>query len=98
MISFGVVNTIVSPLVGFMVKYVGRPLLFVAAMVVDAGLLVLLRLWVPNENQMALFFVIPGAWAFADAIWQTQNSCKCTEINILSVSALYEGCNVATLQ
>ncbi|XP_069134440.1 UNC93-like protein [Argopecten irradians] len=74
MICFGAVNTVASPLNGILTKYIGRPFLFLFGFLINAGLLVLLRLWTPDKDQLFLFFVIPGAWALGDAIWQTQTS------------------------
>lgn len=77
MICFGVVNTIASPLNGILTQYVGRPVLYMLAFLINSGMLVLLRLWTPDKDTLVVFFVIPAAWALGDAIWQTQNSGKC---------------------
>ncbi|XP_033748631.1 protein unc-93 homolog A-like [Pecten maximus] len=74
MICFGAVNTVASPLNGILTKYVGRPFLFLFGFFINTGLLVLLRMWTPDKDQLFLFFVIPGTWALGDAIWQTQTS------------------------
>ncbi|OWF56668.1 UNC93-like protein [Mizuhopecten yessoensis] len=74
MICFGAVNTIASPLNGILTRYIGRPLLFLFGFCVNAGMLVLLLMWIPDKDQLFLFFVIPGVWALGDTIWQTQTS------------------------
>ncbi|OWF56669.1 Protein unc-93-like A [Mizuhopecten yessoensis] len=74
MICFGLTNTIASPLNGVLAKWLGRPTLYLFATLLNAGFLVLLRVWTPTDHDMGLFFIIPGAWAIGDAIWQTQNS------------------------
>ncbi|XP_060069462.1 protein unc-93 homolog A-like [Ylistrum balloti] len=74
MICFGAANTVASPLNGMLTKYVGRPFLFLLGFCVNSGMLVLLRIWTPDKDQLFLFFIIPGVWALADAIWQTQTS------------------------
>jgi len=80
-ICFGVVNTLAALVNGVLAKYLGRPCLFVIAFFVNAGLLVLLILWSPNKDQFIVFFIIPGAWAVGDAIWQTQTNGKLDSFN-----------------
>ncbi len=32
--------------------------------------------WDPKPDQRYLFFILTGLWGMADAVWQTQISCK----------------------
>lgn len=36
--------------------------------------IIALLLWRPNPTQLPLFFIFPGLWGLADAVWQTQNN------------------------
>ncbi|XP_060069463.1 UNC93-like protein [Ylistrum balloti] len=74
MICFGLANTAASPLNGVLAKWLGRSTLYIFATLLNAGFLTVLLFWTPRDHDMALFFIIPGAWAIGDAIWQTQNS------------------------
>lgn len=73
MICFGVVNTLGSPLSGVLGKYIGRiPLCWIATFL-NLGVLALMKFWTPNNKEIYVFFIIPGIWGLADAIWQTQS-------------------------
>ena len=80
MICFGVVNTLGSPLSGLLGKYLGRmPLCWIATFL-NVGVLALMKFWAPSRHELYVFFIIPGVWGLADAIWQTQSggkSCSC---------------------
>lgn len=39
--------------------------------------IVALLLWKPHPSQLPVFFVFPGLWGMADAVWQTQNNGEC---------------------
>lgn len=74
MICFGVCDAVASIFVGFIGKYTGRPPLFVFATVLNLGILGLMRFWsFRGEVPFIMFFVIPGVWGLADAVWQTQS-------------------------
>ncbi|KAK3595783.1 hypothetical protein CHS0354_025420 [Potamilus streckersoni] len=73
MICFGVVNTVVSPLIGMVGKYLGRLILCYIAMALNLGILAVLLYWPLDPGEIYVFFFIPGVWGLADAIWQTQS-------------------------
>ncbi|KAH3885245.1 UNC93-like protein [Dreissena polymorpha] len=73
MICFGVVNTIGSPLSGLLGKYMGRIPLCWLATLLNLAVLALMRFWTPTPSETYVFFLIPGVWGLADAIWQTQS-------------------------
>ncbi|XP_046542819.1 protein unc-93 homolog A-like [Haliotis rubra] len=74
MICFGVCNTIGSPVVGWLCRYVGRNVLFIFAAVVNIAVIVTMLLWHPSPSNKVVFFVVPGLWGIADAVWQTQSA------------------------
>ena len=76
LISFGVCNTIGSPLVGLVTKYIGRPAVIFVAFLLNSLAIIGLRIWVPDSNEIYYFFVFPSIWGLADSIWQTQNGSK----------------------
>ncbi|KAJ8312090.1 hypothetical protein KUTeg_009463 [Tegillarca granosa] len=73
LISFGVLNTVGSPLSGVLGKYIGRPALFLIASLLNLGVLASLRLLTLTRNELIIFFALPGVWGLGDAIWQTQS-------------------------
>ncbi|XP_046333735.2 protein unc-93 homolog A-like [Haliotis rufescens] len=74
MICFGVCNTIGSPIVGWLCRYVGRGVLFLFAAVMNIALIITMLLWHPSPSNKVMFFVVPGLWGMADAVWQTQSA------------------------
>ncbi|KAL3858080.1 hypothetical protein ACJMK2_012694 [Sinanodonta woodiana] len=72
MICFGVVNTVGSPLIGMVGKYIGRQMLCYIATALNLGMLAVMLYWTPDQNEIYVFFFVPGVWGLADAIWQTQ--------------------------
>ena len=73
MICFGVVNTVGSPLVGVLSKYIGRITLCWIATCINLAVLGLMNYWTPDQHEKYVFFIIPGAWGLGDAVWQTQS-------------------------
>lgn len=43
-----------------------------SAAVTNISCIIAFLYWKPNPNQLAVFFVFPGLWGMADAVWQTQ--------------------------
>ncbi|KAA0203303.1 hypothetical protein HAZT_HAZT001971 [Hyalella azteca] len=72
MICFGVFDALFSYCCSPMVKRVGRVPIFCFASLLHSCLIAVLFLWVPNPEQMYVFFVIPALWGICDAVWQTQ--------------------------
>nr|XP_030708693.1 protein unc-93 homolog A isoform X2 [Globicephala melas] len=74
MICFAAVNALCSVLYGKLAQYTGRTALFALGAVTHLSCIIALLLWKPNPRQLPLFFVFPGLWGAADAVWQTQNN------------------------
>lgn len=74
MICFAAVNSLCSMLFGRLVRYTGRIALYTLGAVTHLSCIVALLLWKPRPAQLPVFFVFPGLWGLADAVWQTQNS------------------------
>ena len=87
MICFGVVNTIGSPLVGVLGKYIGRITLCWIATCINIAVLGLMNYWTPDQHEIYVFFIIPGAWGLGDAIWQTQSGGINKQFFYLSVNS-----------
>lgn len=75
MITFGVTDALFSFISGRMEKLVGRVFLFSAAIVINICMLITMIFWFPGtEGQRFIFYLIPGLWGVADAVWQTTTS------------------------
>nr|XP_006122982.1 protein unc-93 homolog A isoform X1 [Pelodiscus sinensis]XP_006122983.1 protein unc-93 homolog A isoform X1 [Pelodiscus sinensis]XP_025040355.1 protein unc-93 homolog A isoform X1 [Pelodiscus sinensis] len=74
MISFSVTNSLCSLLFGKISQFTGRKALFALASITNLACIIPLLLWKPHPNQLAVFFIFPALWGFADAIWQTQTN------------------------
>ncbi|CAF3399722.1 unnamed protein product [Rotaria sp. Silwood2] len=72
MVCNGICQAISSYACGRLVKYTGRIFVFIVAALINYAMIILMFLWNPKDNQMAVLFVIAGFWGIADAIWQTQ--------------------------
>merc|ERR1719376_166869 len=72
MICFGVCNALCSFFCSSAVRAVGRVPVFAFASALNLALILVLLLWTPDPDQLYVFFVIPGLWGVADAVWQTQ--------------------------
>ncbi|XP_040285337.1 protein unc-93 homolog A-like [Bufo bufo] len=71
MICFGATNSISSMVFGKLSQYTGRIALFMLAAAISVSCIIGLRLWSPNPNQLAVFFIFPALWSISDAICQT---------------------------
>ncbi|XP_014441874.1 LOW QUALITY PROTEIN: protein unc-93 homolog A [Tupaia chinensis] len=74
MICFSATNSLCSLLYGRLSKFTGRIALYSLGSVIQLACITALLLWRPRSDQLALFFVFPGLWGMADAVWQTQNN------------------------
>ncbi|XP_064093342.1 UNC93-like protein [Macrobrachium nipponense] len=72
MICYGAFDVLASMSASTMVKFLGRVPVIVMAFLINLSLIVTLIYWIPNPQQMPVFFAISGLWGFADGIWQTQ--------------------------
>ncbi|XP_052607544.1 protein unc-93 homolog A isoform X2 [Peromyscus californicus insignis] len=74
MICFSGASSLCSLLYGKISKYTGRAALFVLGAVIHFSCFIALLLWHPNPAHLPVFFILPGLWGMADAVWQTQNN------------------------
>ncbi|XP_028722462.1 protein unc-93 homolog A isoform X1 [Peromyscus leucopus] len=74
MICFSGASSLCSLLYGKISKYTGRAALFTLGAVIHFSCFITLLLWHPNPAHLPVFFIIPGLWGMADAVWQTQNN------------------------
>ena len=71
MVGYAAASLFGSPVFGYLERYVGRPPLITGAAVINAGLLLLLKLWSPELHPEYLLYIIPVLWGLADAVWMT---------------------------
>ncbi|XP_023562260.1 protein unc-93 homolog A isoform X2 [Octodon degus] len=76
MICFSAASSLCSLLYGKISQYTGRAVLYALGTVTHLSCIVTFLLWQPHPAQMAVFFILPGLWGVADAVWQTQNSAE----------------------
>ncbi|KAI5938466.1 protein unc-93 homolog A [Manis javanica] len=74
MICFSAINSLCSVFYGKISQYTGRIPLYTLGAVTHLCCIITLLLWKPHPSQLAVFFILPGLWGTADAVWQTQNS------------------------
>ncbi|XP_050733429.1 UNC93-like protein [Eriocheir sinensis] len=72
MICYGVCDAICSITFSPLVKMVGRVPIFTMGALINLGIIITLRYWMPHPDDVALFFVMAGLWGVSDAVWQTQ--------------------------
>nr|XP_014344838.1 PREDICTED: protein unc-93 homolog A isoform X2 [Latimeria chalumnae] len=80
MICFSATNSLCSVTFGRLAKYTGRIVLFALAAVINLACIIALLLWKPHPDQFPVFFVFPGLWGMADAVWQTQTNATVANI------------------
>ncbi|XP_072265284.1 protein unc-93 homolog A isoform X2 [Pyxicephalus adspersus] len=85
MICFAAVNAISSLLFGKLSRYTGRMFLFFLAALTNFAAIIALLFWIPNPNELFVFFLFPAIWGMADAIWQTQTNYD-TKRNVMEIS------------
>ncbi|XP_069695788.1 UNC93-like protein isoform X2 [Periplaneta americana] len=75
LVCYGVTNSIASLVTGYLVKYTGRLLMVLSAMLIQIGITTILYVWTPDPvGGSAMFFVISGLWGVTDAVWLVQIS------------------------
>lgn len=74
MMCFAATDSLCSLLCGRLARYTGRPVLYALGAITNFSCIIALLLWRPHPAQLPLFFVFPGLWGLADAVWQTQNN------------------------
>ncbi|KAI8508413.1 Protein unc-93 A [Branchiostoma belcheri] len=69
MVCFSVTSSVFSPLLG---KYAGTRIIILAAVGVNAVLLIYMLLWQPDEGSLARILSVSGGWGVVRAVWHTQ--------------------------
>ena len=75
LITYGVCDAICSLSFGVIIKYTGRPIIYIFGAVVNLTVIVTLLTWELTEEvleQQYVFFILAGLWGVSDAVWQTQ--------------------------
>ena len=76
LITYGVCDAIFSLSFGVIIKYTGRPLIYLLGAVINLGVIICLLTWNLDGDkimdQKYVFFILAGMWGIADAVWQTQ--------------------------
>ncbi len=83
MICFGVTDALCSLLLGKLSQYTGRTVLIFVGALVNLSLIIVLLLWKPSREEVAIYYVIAAGWGFCDAIWHTQVDGECEYVFIL---------------
>ena len=72
LITYGVCDAICSLCFGVIVKYTGRPPIYIFGAAINLTVIITLLTWSPDEQKEYVFFILAGMWGVADAVWQTQ--------------------------
>ncbi|XP_076142709.1 protein unc-93 homolog A-like [Alosa pseudoharengus] len=72
MMCFGACDSLFSFVFGKIARFTGRIALFCLAALTNFGCTMGLLFWRPHPDHFVVFFLIPGLWGIADAVWQTQ--------------------------
>jgi predicted MFS family arabinose efflux permease len=76
MIVYGICDALSSFSFGQIGKYIGRIYCLFIAAVINYALIITMFIWVPNENQIWVLFILAGLWGIADGCLQTQRKLK----------------------
>ncbi|KAL6040887.1 hypothetical protein STEG23_037863, partial [Scotinomys teguina] len=74
MVCFSGGTSLCSLLYGKISKYTGRAALYMLGTALNFSCIIVFLLWHPSPDQLPVFFLLPGLWGMADAVWQTQNN------------------------
>ncbi|CAH1801811.1 unnamed protein product [Owenia fusiformis] len=74
MIGFGVSGIVISFLTSRLEKCIPRLAMFIAASILNIGVLLTVHFWQPQSETMWMFFLVPVLWGASDTIWLTQIS------------------------
>ena len=76
LITYGVCDALFSLGFGVIMKYTGRPLIYVLGASINLSVIFTLMFWNLEEekiqDQQYVLFIVAGLWGIADAVWQTQ--------------------------
>ena len=77
MIVLGVANVVSAILVAVCANIVPREVVFGIGGILHMGLMIGLLIWIPDQKQLIVFFIMSASWGVCDAVWQTQCNSKC---------------------
>ena len=72
LITYGVCDAICSLSFGVIIKYTGRPPIYILGASINLAVTITLLTWSPDYEKKYIFFILAGMWGVADAVWQTQ--------------------------
>lgn len=72
MICYGVCDAVCSVSFSPLVKLVGRVPIFTMGFLINLAVIITVKYWTPNPDDIVVFFIISGLWGVSDAVWQTQ--------------------------
>lgn len=55
-------------------RHISRLTIMAAALICHAGLLMVLWLWTPVSDDVAVFYVIAAGWGLCNAVWETMTT------------------------
>ena len=80
MIVLGVANVMSAILVAVCANIVPREVVFGIGGILHMGLMIGLLIWIPDQKQLIVFFIMSASWGVCDAVWQTQCNSKCISL------------------
>lgn len=81
MIVLGVANVVSAILVAVCANIVPREVVFGIGGILHMGLMIGLLIWLPDQNNLLIFFIMSASWGVCDAVWQTQCNSRFNELN-----------------
>lgn len=72
MIILGVANVVSAILVAVCANIVPREVVFGIGGILHMGVMIGLLIWMPDQKQLLIFFIMSASWGVCDAVWQTQ--------------------------
>ena len=72
-IAFGVCDALSSFTFGHIAKYINRIYCLIFAALINYAVIIAMSIWIPQENELWVFFIVAGLWGIADGVWQTQS-------------------------
>ncbi|GAB1602118.1 hypothetical protein Ahia01_000490600, partial [Argonauta hians] len=72
LITFGLVNSISSVVVGYIAQHLKRVAIVIAGATFNTGLLIVFSVWKPQPQDVPNFYVVAACLGLCDAIWHTQ--------------------------
>ena len=66
------VDSLFSYFWGFVVRALGRPIVFGLGMLFNVAAVASMFIWNPKGDDEWVLYVLASLWGIADAVWQTQ--------------------------